>query len=59
MRHQNLTPKVTRKPKSTTDSKHNMIIAMSLKTQDFNTVNKIKSMQVTLPMSLQAKVSLT
>ncbi|EGQ8146448.1 hypothetical protein BBM40_22685 [Vibrio parahaemolyticus] len=59
MRHQNLTPKVTRKLKSTTDSKHKMTIAMSLKTQEFNTVNKIRSMQVALPMSLQAKVSST
>ncbi len=59
MRHQNLTPKVTRKLKSTKGSKHKMTIAMSLKTQDFNTVNKIKSMQVALPISLQAKVSST
>ncbi|EFO44914.1 hypothetical protein VIPARAQ4037_1815 [Vibrio parahaemolyticus AQ4037] len=36
-----------------------MTIAMSLKTQEFNTVNKIRSMQVALPMSLQAKVSST
>ncbi|CAI2341121.1 hypothetical protein IFVP177_C210053 [Vibrio parahaemolyticus] len=36
-----------------------MTIAMSLKTRDFNTVNRIKSMQVALPMSLQAKVCST
>ncbi|CAI2292143.1 hypothetical protein IFVP136_C210055 [Vibrio parahaemolyticus] len=36
-----------------------MTIAMSLKIQEFNTVNKIRSMQVALPMSLQAKVSST